>query len=311
MWWTALALAAPAEITPERCEAAKAYHAAHEGVALLVRVDDVVVCEASSGAAYELASGTKSFSGLLALVLVQRGELSLDELVSDTLQEWAADPRKQKITVRQLLSLTSGLESKPLGRETWTEAIAAPVVAEPGTVFRYGSAPFQVFGALVQRKTGRDPVELLTEWVFDPIGLKVDRWLHTRDGHPTMPYGAKLSAQEWAKVGELVRHRGRWGEQQVLQAELMDELFHGSQVAPFYGLSWWLAPADLLRRRAPRKDPAVPDDLVMAAGLGDQRLYVSGGLHLVVVRQTDETLSALLERSGWSDTEFLRTLLAD
>jgi hypothetical protein len=49
----------------------------------------------------------------------------------------------------------------------------------------------------------------------------------------------------------------------------------------------------------------------MAAGLGDQRLYVSAEQHLVVVRQTDEVLGALFSRSGWSDVAFLRTLLAD
>lgn len=326
MWWLAwlsLSLASPAEISAERCAEAKAYSAARRGVSLLVLVDGQVVCaDPAEGPerAYELASGTKSLSGLLAVALAQRGMLDLDEPVSATLTEWASDKNKREITVRQLLTLTSGLQSKVLGRESWEESIALPSVAEPGSIFRYGSGPFQVFGALVLRKTGRDPTELLEEYVFSPIGLDVYRWNRTRDGHPTMAYGVALTAREWAKIGELVRNRGRYGQTQVLSAALVDEMLSPAKGAPWYGLSWWRLGAlgDLreelpILARLPSRAPGwLPDDLVMAAGAGDQRLYVSAEEHLVVVRQADGILSALAGRgSGFSDLELLGILLGD
>ena len=49
---------------------------------------------------HPLASGTKSFTGVMAMMAVQDGLLTLDEFVADTLTEWKSDPRKSKITVR-------------------------------------------------------------------------------------------------------------------------------------------------------------------------------------------------------------------
>jgi CubicO group peptidase (beta-lactamase class C family) len=60
-----------------------------------------------------LASGTKSFCGVAAMAAVQDGLIKLDDKVSDTLTDWKADPRKAKVTVRQLLDLSSGLQSNP------------------------------------------------------------------------------------------------------------------------------------------------------------------------------------------------------
>ena len=57
-----------------------------------------------------LASGSKSFVGPLALCAIQDGWFrSLDERVAETVPEWRTDPRKSKITLRHLLTLTSGL----------------------------------------------------------------------------------------------------------------------------------------------------------------------------------------------------------
>ncbi len=69
---------------------------------------------------HALASGTKSFSGVLAMAAIEDGLItSLDEIVSDTLIEWKDDPRKSTITVRHLLTLASGLEPNhpSLGRQ--------------------------------------------------------------------------------------------------------------------------------------------------------------------------------------------------
>jgi hypothetical protein len=130
-----------------------------------------------------------------------------------------------------------------------------------------------------------------------------------------MAYGASLTADQWAKVGELVRLRGRWGDQQVLRADLVDELLRPSAAAPFYGLSWWLfraVPRDapIPGRHLPeRLDPAIPADLVMSAGAGDQRLYVSAERHVVVVRQAAGGWLDLFDGGDrWSDVVFLRTL---
>lgn len=135
-----------------------------------------------------LASGTKSFSGVIAMFAVQDGLLSLDELACETLTEWREDPRKSKITIRHLLTLSSGLHPadaafpnrrqagsnpnpilqqrqerivrqdtndglKDLATGNWFhDALKVPAKREPGSEFEYGPSHFYAFGELMNRK---------------------------------------------------------------------------------------------------------------------------------------------------------------
>lgn len=318
-------------LTAESCRAAAAYSAAHRGLALLVMVAGRVVFEdyphGHPERAHDLASGTKSFAGAFALAAAADGRLDLDEPVSSTLHEWRADPRKATITTRQLLQLVSGLESggKHGHVPTYAEALSARAVFPPGTHFLYGAAPFQAFGEFLRRRLTPlypDPLAWAQERLFDPISLRLGPWKRGRDHLPHLASGAALPACEWAKFGELIRCGGRWEGTEILPASLLAQAFQGTPDNPAYGLTWWLnaplgdQPRDRLRQQTFGTDdlttePAVPRDLVFAAGAGKQRLYVSGQGQFVVVRQAGGILEALAqgERGGFSDREFLTRLL--
>jgi CubicO group peptidase (beta-lactamase class C family) len=174
-----------------RFEAAAAYSDRYAGrVVLIQRGGEVVFERAVSGWSTErphpLASGTKSFTGVLAMMAVQDGLLTLDELASDTLSEWKSDERKSKITVRQLLTLSSGLtpgdakltsggggrllgqgaddRARRLGIEGRTRAnqpadlakasLELECISEPGSKFQYGPSHFYAFCELLNRKLG-------------------------------------------------------------------------------------------------------------------------------------------------------------
>lgn len=326
------------EITPEMpfdlesCRRAVQHSIASNGKSVLVMYDGRIVyehyqAEGSPETAWELASGTKSFSGVIAMLMVQEGLCRLDEKISDTITEWKSDPQKQKITLNQLLHLTSGLKPElngPLASPSWQESIAAPMVHEPGTKFEYGPVPFQCFGEFAARKlAGRNqgPVEFLDEKVFQPIGLEYTLWREDENGKPLMPAGASLTAREWVKYGEFVRLGGAWQGKSLLQTELLDQCFLGTKQNPAYGLTFWLGKnrglgsdagiAARLNRSEDLSDQAVvPNDLVMANGLGGQRLFVSRKAKLVVVRQSDAAAVALrqVQDNNWSDREFLKRL---
>jgi CubicO group peptidase (beta-lactamase class C family) len=322
------ALGAQTEIGPQRLRRAAAYNAAQKGVSMLVMVDGRVVFEdypngGSPARAYELASGIKGFSGIMAVAAAQDGLLDLDEKVAQTIAEWRGDARKSRITIRQLLSLTSGLagSNAPGTAPVYAEALAAPVVEEPGKRFLYGAAPFQVFGEVMRRKLAsrkEGPLEYLKRRVFEPIGLEVGSWRRGEDGNPLLATGASLTARSWAKLGELVRRGGVWEGRQILNGRLLDQCFQGTPANPAYGLAWWMnrevPPA--LRRTIPElqgnhrlgeaglwKARGLPADLVLAAGAGNQRLYVSRERKLVIVRQAED------KRNDFSDFEFLVLLL--
>ena len=175
------------------CDQASEYSESFDGRAVLVMHRGRVVYERYKGwnkeTPHMLASGTKSFTGVLAMFAVQDKLLSLDELVCETLTEWKTDKRKSQITVRHLLTLCSGLEPadaafptrgqglqqlrggllaerqqriqrqdqekklSDLATGNWfADAVKVPSKANAGEVFDYGPSHFYVFGELLNRK---------------------------------------------------------------------------------------------------------------------------------------------------------------
>ena len=316
----AAACATPAHAQSLNFAAASAYSAERNGVSLLVMRRGEILHEdyPNAGRAergWELASGTKSFTGVMAAAAVQDGLLNWDERAADTLSEWRNDGRRA-ITLRHLLSLTSGISGGPIARPpAYADAIAQQATAPPGERFAYGPTPFQIFGEIMRRKTGGDPLAYLQRRIFDPLAITPTHWRRGADGNPHMPSGAGLTARDWARFGWFVM---QGGEGRV-DAAALAECFEPSRANPGYGLSWWLLRDGLV---PPGRNAGVDVDaalaarfgsISMAAGAGNQRLYLIERPQLVVVRQATGILQALMGRARgprWSDAEFLRALLA-
>lgn len=227
---------------------------------------------------HRLASGTKSFVGVLAVMAVEDGLLKLDEKVADTLMEWKSDARKSGVTIRQLLTLTSGIAGGEVGNvPSYKEAVRlAEANFPPGEKFQYGPVPFQCFGELLRRKLEprKETVEgYLKRRLLDPIGLKPSFWRKDTDGNPNLASGAMLTAREWAKFGLFLLNRGAWDGKQLVSEKLLADCFQGTKAHPTYGLTFWLNASD-----------ERPRDLVMAAGAGKQKLYMVPSQRLLIVQ---------------------------
>lgn len=313
--------ASPAFAQTRDYAAAADYSAARRGVSLLVMRRGEVVFEdypngGGAGRGWELASGTKSFTGVMGAAAIKDGLIrSWDERAADTLEEWRGDERR-RITLRHLLSLTSGISGGPIARPpNYADAVAQHADAAPGERFAYGPTPFQIFGEIMRRKTNGDPLAYLQRRVFDPIGIAPTHWRRGTDGNPHMPSGAGFTARAWARFGWFVM---REGEGQLDRSALA-QCFEGTRANPGYGISWWLlreglvppgraAGIELDRSLTARFGP-----IVMAAGAGDQRLYLIPERGLVIARQASGILQAFRRRRQgptWSDAEFLRLALA-
>jgi CubicO group peptidase (beta-lactamase class C family) len=278
--------------------AAQAYAERHELHALVVRRGDQIALEAYGGGydaqkPHALYSGTKSFWGVLAVAAQDDGLLALDEPVGATCAPWN-EGEKGRVTLRDLLQLTSGIGFGGLGRAvpTYENALAVELKNAPGATFTYGGIPLQVFGAVLAHKlapSGRSPHDYLRERILDPIGLHVGSWRALADGTHPLPTGASLSAREWLTFGILVRDRGRWEKKTVVPAEALARCFAGSRANPRYGLAWWLSPL-----------PSHPD-VVYASGSGGQALYVIPSEETVVAKFGNS--------SSWKHDAFLKRLL--
>lgn len=294
---------------------------------MLVMHDGAVIYEqyANGGSVNKpqlLASGSKSLAGIVAQAAVEDGLIRLDDHVADMVPTWKTDPQKALITYRQLLTLTSGLDPGDIGgtkgRSGWNDVLAVPMIAAPGQKFAYGGNPFNAFAAALQPKLGNESYEnYLKRRILDPLGVSVTWVVRFDDGNPQVGGGAAMTARHWAAFGEWVRREGDWNGKRILSRTRLAECFVGTPQNPAYGLSWWLrdpVSADLIRSIPQLQDEVgggivtstyLPDDLVMAAGAGKQRLYVIPSLKLVVVRQGPvQTASA-----QFTDEEFLSRLL--
>lgn len=311
-----------APVSESTCRIAGDYSAKRNGYSFLVMWNGEVLYERydqgwTPDSAHRLASGTKSFSGVMLAAAVKDELLTLDEPVAKTLTEWQSDPKLSKITYRHLLSLISGIDPGGIGRVRSYQAAVEEVKAVQlaGKKFAYGPNAFQIFGEALRRKLEArtdlkfaDPLAYLQDRVLDPIGMNIADWRRDADGMPNLPSGAWLTAREWAKLGELLRQGGSWNGTTLVDAKTLTECLRGSEANPGYGLTFWLlGKAKTETRGAPGLEEGLQKTVgplggaYMAAGAGKQRLYVLPKQKLVVVRQG--------ESRNFDDNEFLGRLL--
>jgi CubicO group peptidase (beta-lactamase class C family) len=318
-----------AEIRPADCARAAQYSERGRGVSMLVIQNGRTVFEhyANGGSAsgrWPIFSGTKSFWGIAALAAVRDGLFKLDDPVSDTITEWKSDPRKSRITIRQLLNQTDGIEGasrlqRASIQDRNAKAIRLPALAEPGASFIYGPSHLQILSELLRRKLGgRGTIAYFEEHVSDRLRIGHLNYKKDRRGNPLPATGFELTAREWARLGELLLGSGNYRGRQIVPADLLREAFAGSQANPFYGLTFWLnqqAPSgremdmermlDLPWQNAQWTDACIckdaPADMVVALGSGYQRLFVIPSLKAIIVRQGSN--------AKFSDAHFLRLVL--
>lgn len=131
---------------------------------------------------FRVASVSKSFTSLAVMQLVDDGKVELDAPVKTYLSDFAtADPRSDKITVRQLLNQTSGMADsgfpevslpQPGTLQAAVERLRkATLVAEPGAQWNYHNPNYQVAARLVEVAGGEPFAAYLRRHIFDPLGM--------------------------------------------------------------------------------------------------------------------------------------------
>jgi len=303
---------------------AAAYSTRYGGLALVVIDGDRVALAIGQNGhrideSHPLHGASESFWGPVAVAADRDGLLDLDEPVALTIKEWEGVRWKSDMRIRQLLQYTSGLESGvwPLLREEpenhYERALELDMVAAPGERFQVGPSHLAVFGEVLRRKLapeGFDPFSYLERKILEPIGLETVHWERDVAGNPDLANGARMAAGEWAKFGVLIRDRGVWHGEVVLDAEGIEACLERGDVQPRFGLTFWLnarEPRAADSRRSAADQTAVRHedlgDVVMAAGAGNQRLYVIRSLNLVVARFGEDA-------RDWRDSEFLNLITA-
>jgi CubicO group peptidase (beta-lactamase class C family) len=208
-------------------------------------------------------SMSKSIVSLLIGVAIDEGKIgSIDESAVKYLPEMAGD--KEKITIRHLLTMSSGL--------SWSESTISPfcdvaelyydsddrdltlnrreVEEEPGEIWRYKSGDTQMLIYILEKATGKSVSEYASEKLWRPMGAESNAmWSLTGDENSSEKSFCCFysTSRDFARLGRLVNNNGNWKGRQLVSEEYMNEF---STLAPLkksngkpnncYGLQYWI-----------------------------------------------------------------------
>lgn len=240
--------------------------------------------DAAGHAIEDVASAQKSVVAVLTGMAQERGYLSIEDSVSQYLgQGWsrASATQESAITIRHLLSMTSGLA------EDFT------FEAAPGTKWFYNTPVYHTTMRVLIAATGLERNPLTVGWISEPLGMVNTSWTPRPWADAAIATGLSTTARELARFGLMIQSDGKWGDDTIIaDSAFLETMLSPSQtVNPAYGYLWWLngqefslAPGTAAARTDGQLIPAAPSDLVAMMGAGDRKLYLVPSLGLIVTR---------------------------
>ncbi|QLL08774.1 serine hydrolase domain-containing protein [Mycobacterium vicinigordonae] len=161
---------------------------------------------------FDLASLTKILATATAVMqFFERGMVAFDDPVQQYLPDFnpANDPRRAKVTIRMLLTHTSGETGDVELKDPWGlehtdkaeglhRALTTPLESEPGTGFRYSDINFILLGALVEKLSGEPEDVYVQQQVFEPLGMAETRYLPVAKA--CGPHTVRGAAIGWAPL---------------------------------------------------------------------------------------------------------------
>jgi CubicO group peptidase (beta-lactamase class C family) len=237
----------------------------------------------------------KSFTSALVGIALRRGEIeSVDQPAADYLPMWVGTD-KEAITIRHLLSMTSGLEfdfiadygSTVWSRDMSADALALPLSHEPGTVWEYNNRAVQVLETLLQNATGMDVEAYAEMHLFRRLGMRLTpvreegtHWNRDAAGNVTTFMNVRASCRDMARFGLLLLREGQWQDGPILERSFVDAATHHSQDLN-HGYGWLIWTNDGMPAFDAGGDPfdgpilpAAPSDAFGAQGFGQNFIDV-------------------------------------
>ncbi|NIM20479.1 MAG: serine hydrolase [Candidatus Latescibacteria bacterium] len=241
---------------------------------------------------HNVKSVSKSIISAMVGISLREGIIeSLDETVYDHFPQYftdETDPRKKSITLRHLLTMTSGLdldENGPIMRmifnsSDWIGAtLARPMVEDPGTRYTYCTGLTHLMSGILTEASGRGLLELCNTYLFNPLGITDVQWLRGPKGYYFGGAELFMTPRDLARFGTLFLNKGQWNGEQIVPSEWIKESTSGRVQIPCgnqqYGYWWYVN----------------DDGFVDAIGWGGQGIsyHREANIVMVVTSATHET----------------------
>lgn len=200
---------------------------------LLIIKDSEVIAECSRegydvNIPHQAHSMSKSLTAIAIIMLFEEGLISPEDKVCDIFPEYTfKDKRFADITLKHLLTNTSGISFNEAGSVTETEwtraAFNSRLDFAPGTKFAYNSMNTYLLSRTLKRVSALSLTEYLTVHLFMPLGIKNGFWECSPEGVEKGGWGAYLSVESFAKIGEMMSKYGVFDGERIISEKWVRE----------------------------------------------------------------------------------------
>jgi CubicO group peptidase (beta-lactamase class C family) len=271
-------------------------HADLKGIVVLCdgqRVSENYFNGDTAESSHDIRSATKSITATLLGIAIQRGLVhSIDDSIARYLPGLPLDG-KQKITIRDLLTMRSGLaanDDDPLspGNEDnldkatdWLRAAyAVPMKEEPGQTYVYCSIDAFLTGVIVSNASRMPLDSFARKYLFGPLGIERFTWAKAAGGQTKGQGNLSIRTRDLASIGQMYLDGGISHRERILATSWIEQSWHkqvpissSDPYADFYGFMWYY-----------KDEPSNTEktSVYFASGNGGNKIYVVPSRHLVV-----------------------------
>lgn len=248
------------------------------------------------------ASAGKTLTSTLSGIAEQEGVINLDSKVSAYLgNNWTslALAKENLITVKHLLTMTSGLEDIDNGDCVTADCLTYK--ADAGTRWAYHNVYVKLQDIIAQA-TNQTWSNYFNTKLRDKIGMN-GNWI-TVDNNSVYT----STARSMARFGLLILNKGKWGNNNILNENYCNNATTTSQnINQGYGYLWWINGKSSYHLPQSQLQfsgsiiPTAPDDMFMALGKNDQKIYVVPSKNMVVIRMGNAADNSNLALSDFDE----------
>ena len=269
---------------------------------IVIRNGELLIEEYFNGAdrstLHDTRSVGKSFASTMMGIAIGEGHIKNEnQTLRDfyDLRQFANySPRKESVTLRHLLTMTSGFdgnddfedspgnEEKMYPTADWVRfALSVPMDDKTtvGEQWRYFTAGVVVLGDVINKSVPGGLDKYSKEKLFSPLGITKYQWQYTPQKVPNTAGGLRMSALDFAKYGQLYKNGGRWSGKQIIPRGWVEKTFskqvrRGPGDDEHYGyLFWYTLPTAKGNQH----------EAFLATGNGGNKIFVFRDQPLVVV----------------------------
>lgn len=248
---------------------------------------------------HDCRSISKSVTSASIGIAIKQGLLkSIDEPIFQYFKSYEKyfDEEKKKITIRNLLTMTSGLKwnedisyrdfrnselQMDMSSNPIQYILSRPMVSKPGVTWNYNGGGTQLLAQIIETVSGLSLDKFAEKNLFIPLGIKKYEWRTLIKNMPAAASGLRLRSRDFLKFGMLYMNNGKYGKTSILNEEWALESLSplvqrttGKMKNSGYGYQFWTY-SEIVNNNIM--------DIVEARGNGGQRIFFCKSINLLVV----------------------------